>query len=157
MRCSVLALFLVGSASAFVSTQTSSARMSALSATAESTADVRQTIKRLTTDNFQESLDSMEPFLTQQAGRTFLTKSLNRLQYKAQELGMDVPADFAKDAKCMAARRAKQDAFIQAKEEERLAAEAEAAEAAADEAEEQAEESAEEEAAPVEEPELVEA
>lgn len=144
MRCStsvVALLAAVGSVNAFSSSTT---------AAATSTTQVRRTIKRLTNDNFDASLQAVEPFLTQHAGRTFYTKSLNRLFYKAAAIGCTVPADFAKQAACTAARRAKQDAFIQSKEEERLAAQAEAAAADA------AESDATEEAA-VDEPELVEA
>ena len=99
------------------------------STTAFSHAAVRKTIKHLTADNFSTSLEQMEPYLTKEAGRTLYTKSLKRLAHQAKQLGLELPTNYAKEAKCTEARRAKQDAFIQAKEEERLATEAAAAEA----------------------------
>lgn len=134
----LIAAALVGESNAFVSPslhQARSATLSAATATVEkdviSHKDVKQTIKKLTKDNVQESLDKMEPFLTQQAGMTFYQKSMHRLQQQCQKLGVDMPTDYAKEAKCTEKRREKQNAFIATKEEERLAAETEAAEAAA--------------------------
>ena len=55
-------------------------------------------------------------------------KSMRRIAVQAKALGVEMPTDYAKDAKATAKRREKQNAFIQMKEEERLAAEASAAE-----------------------------
>lgn len=115
-------------------------------------ADVKKSVKGINKENFSETLDELQPFLVNEAGQTFYNKVMRRLAFQSKELGMDLPADYAKEAKWNKSRRAKQDAFIQAKEEERLAAEA----AAAEEKEEE-EPSPVEEAAPVEQPELVEA
>ena len=113
--------------------------------------DVKKTVKRITKENYQETLDKLQPYLINEAGQTFYNKVMRRLAFQSKELGMELPAAYAKAAKWNQARRAKQDAFIQAKEEERLAAEAEAAEAEAVDKEAAVEESA------VEEKELVEA
>lgn len=144
MRCQSLILLAgaFGASEAFVSTQPLVGRSAtAMLAEADGAAvsglrmvDVRKTIDKLTKDNFEESLAKIEPFLLNEAGSTIYSKSMRRLAYRSKELGLEMPANYAKDAKCTKARREKQNAFIQAKEEERLAAEAEAAEAAAAEA-----------------------
>jgi hypothetical protein len=97
--------------------------------------DVRKTIAKLTKDNFQQSLDTIEPFLLNEAGASLYSKSIRRLDGKAKELGVEVPAGYAKEAKATAKKREKQAAFIAQKEEERMAAEVEAAQAEAAEAE----------------------
>merc|ERR1712032_629641 len=84
-------------------------------------------------DNFSSTLDEIEPFLTKDAGRTIYTKSMRRIAVKARTLGLEVPADFAKEAKCTQKRREKHDAYCQVKAEEQAAAAAEAALAEADE------------------------
>lgn len=84
---------------------------------------------RLDDKNFADTLSMVEPFLLQEAGITFYEKSIVRINRSAKRLGMDVPANFAKEAKATAKRRAKQDAFVQTKiEEAKAAAEALAAE-----------------------------
>lgn len=98
--------------------------------------DVRKTVDNLTKENFQESLDKIESFLVNEAGSSIYGKSMRRLARNAKELGLEIPASFAKEAKCTKSRREKQNAFVKGKEEERLAAEAETAadvEAAAEE------------------------
>ena len=99
---------------------------------------VHKAVRRLNASNFSQTLSDMEPFLLNEAGATIYSKSLKRIAIKASEVGVEMPAGYAKLAKATEKRRAKQDAFIARKEEERLAAEAEAAEAAAGAAEEEA-------------------
>jgi hypothetical protein len=115
-------------------------------------ADVKKSVKRINQGNFNDTLDKLQPFLVNEAGQTFYNKVMRRLAFRSKELGMELPTNYAKEAKWNQARRAKQDEFIQAKEEERLAAEAAAA---TEEKEEEESSPVEEEAAPVEEPELV--
>lgn len=97
---------------------------------------VRKAIASLTKENFSATLAEIEPFLTQEAGATVYGKSMRRIAGKAKGLGVEVPAEFAREAKCTAKRRAKQSAYCDAKTEEAAAAAAEAA--AADAAEEAA-------------------
>lgn len=112
---------------------------------------VRKSISKMTAENFESTLQEIQPFLTTDAGLTFYSKSIRRIGNKAKELGVDMPADYAVEAKATEKRREKQNAFIQQKNEEAAAAAAEAAEAKA--AEEAA--AAEEEAAAPEEAESV--
>lgn len=110
----------------------------ALSTPAPATVDqaaIRKAIAKIDKDNFSDTLSMVEPFLKNEAGITFYEKSIRRINRSAKEIGVEVPTDFAKEAKATAKRRAKQDAFIQAK----VAAAAEAAEAAAAEAADAAE------------------
>lgn len=109
-----------------------------LSATAEASATsavdrsvVRKAIMRMDKANFSETLSMVEPFLLNEAGITFYEKSMIRIKRSAKILGVDMPANFAKEAKATAKRRAKQDAFVQAKIDEAKAAAEAAAEAAA--------------------------
>jgi hypothetical protein len=94
-----------------------------------SMADVRKTINNISKDNLQASLDTIEPFLVNEAGSTLYGKSLRRLGAMAKEIGVELPASYAKEARCTKLRREKQNTFIQEKEEGRVAAEAAAAEA----------------------------
>mmetsp|Transcript_30248 Transcript_30248/g.61672 ORF Transcript_30248/g.61672 Transcript_30248/m.61672 type:complete len:166 (-) Transcript_30248:40-537(-) len=105
---------------------------------------LKRLINRMSKESFSQTLDEIEPFLQNEAGITFYSKSLRRISSKAKMLGATVPSDFAKGAVSTKKRREKQDAFIQQKEEERLAAEAEAAEAPEEVAEESEEAPAEE-------------
>lgn len=91
---------------------------------------VRKAIMRINKDNFSETLAMVEPFLVKESGITFYDKSMNRIKKSAKALGVEVPANFAKEAKATEKRRSKQDAFIQAKIEEARAAEEAAQEAA---------------------------
>mmetsp|Transcript_22168 Transcript_22168/g.40723 ORF Transcript_22168/g.40723 Transcript_22168/m.40723 type:complete len:167 (+) Transcript_22168:69-569(+) len=95
---------------------------------------VKNAIASLTKDNFSATLTEIEPFLTKEAGMNIYIKSMKRITVKAAALGVDVPANFAKEAKCTEKRRAKQSAYCQVKTDEAAAAVAEAAEAAAAEA-----------------------
>lgn len=90
---------------------------------------VRKAISKMTAETFASTLSDIEPFLLNEAGISFHTKSLRRIGHQAKELGMDVPENYAKEAKATAKRREKQDAFIKVKIEEAAAAEAAAAEA----------------------------
>lgn len=113
---------------------------------------VRKAISKLDKDNFASTLTEVEPFLLKEAGITFYSKSIRRIENAAKELGVEMPKDYALDAKATAKRREKQNAFIQVKIEEAEAAAAEAAAAedeAAPEAEAAAEEVTEESAEPV--------
>jgi hypothetical protein len=154
MRCSVLLLLAAfGVADAFVSkpsfarpcvavaladvaeaTETDEAAVvewPAFEPSGLSMADIRKTISKISKDNFQASLDTIEPFLVNEAGSTIYGKSLRRLGAKAKDAGFELPASYAKEARCTKQRRDKQNTFIQEKEEERVAAEAAAAEEAA--------------------------
>lgn len=93
--------------------------------------EVRKSISSLTTDNFSQTLSTIEPFLLNDAGTTFYAKSMKRISVQAKALGVEVPTGYALDAAATEKRRVKQDAFIKTKEEERLAAEADSAEAEA--------------------------
>ncbi|EJK60540.1 hypothetical protein THAOC_19084 [Thalassiosira oceanica] len=92
---------------------------------------VRRAISSVTKDNFSATLTEIEPFLLEDTGITFYKKSMRRLGMKARVLGVEMPADYARDAKCTAKRREKQDAFCQIKAEEAAAAAAAAEEEAA--------------------------
>lgn len=94
-------------------------------------AAVRKHIDNLDASNFDSTLETLEPFFLNEAGSSFYSKSLKRIQRTATVLGKNVPEQYAFAAKCTAKKRAKQDAFIQTKEAERLEAEREAAEASA--------------------------
>ena len=91
---------------------------------------VRKTIAKLSAENFEASLETIEPFLANDAGATIYAKSMRRISAMAKQVGKEIPSGYAKEAKATAKRREKQDAFIKTKEEERLAAEAAASEAA---------------------------
>ena len=98
--------------------------------------DVRESIRKLTKDNMSSVLSDIEPYLLNEAGTTFYSKSMNRISAKAKAFGADVPSGYAKAAKATAKRREKQDAFVKAKiAEAEEAAAAAAAEAAAAEGE----------------------
>merc|ERR1712238_9531 len=77
----------------------------AATATAETTtptidrALIRKEIAGVTKDNFDATLQKVEPFLLTEAGATFYTKCMTRLQSNAKELGVAVPPNFAKEAK----------------------------------------------------------
>lgn len=100
---------------------------------------VRKSIDNLTAENFETTLNELEPFFLNEAGASIYAKSMRRIARNAKALGVTMPDKYAFEAKCTAKKRSKQDAFIQVKEEERLEAEAATGEAEA----------------PVEEPELV--
>jgi len=85
---------------------------------------IRKEIEGLTSDNFDATLKKIEPFLLNDAGATFHTKCMKRIQRNAKVIGATIPTTFAKEAKATEKRRMKQKAFIESKE-------AEAAEAAA--------------------------
>lgn len=95
------------------------------------TTTVRKSIDTATKDNFAAVTAEVEPFLLEQAGVSFYSKSVRRLNNKAKAFGIELPAEYAKAAKCTEARRAKQDAFVKAKITE--AAEAAEEEAPAEE------------------------
>ena len=80
---------------------------------------VRKSISDMTAENFSSTLSTIEPFLLNDAGSTIYAKSMKRINVRAKFLGVEVPANYAKDAKATAKRREKQNAFIQVKEEER--------------------------------------
>jgi hypothetical protein len=100
-----------------------------------SQASIRKSIEQMTAENFDATLKEIEPFLSKEAGATFLSKSQRRIARNAKVFGKTVPSDYLKEAKATAKRREKQAAFIQAKIEEAAAAAEEAAAAAAAEAE----------------------
>ncbi|CAB9496845.1 expressed unknown protein [Seminavis robusta] len=105
--------------------------------------EVRRAVHSLNKENFETTLADLEPYFLNEAGSSLYAKSMRRISARADALGVEVPAGYAKEAKVTQKRREKQNAFIQTKEEERMAAEAEAEAEAAD--------ATEEEAAPVEE------
>jgi len=86
---------------------------------------VRKAISSVTKDNFSATLTEIEPFLLEDTGIAFYKKSMRRLGVKAKALGVEMPADYAKGAKCTAKRREKQNAFCQMKAEEAASAEPE--------------------------------
>ncbi|KAL7538858.1 hypothetical protein ACHAXR_010411 [Thalassiosira sp. AJA248-18] len=135
----------VASASAFVPAAKAPQSTQLNIATKGKIGPVRKAIASITADNFSSTLDEIEPFLTKEAGMSIYSKSMRRIAAKAKEVGVDVPENFAKEAKCTQKRREKQNTYCQAKAEEAASAAAEAAEAEA-EAEPEAEESTEEEA-----------
>eukprot|EP00536_Pseudo-nitzschia_multiseries_P004446 jgi/Psemu1/188100/e_gw1.74.82.1 len=114
----------IASASAFTTSSAVGRPDLALGATAIQTA--RKQIAGLTKDNFAATLKEVEPFLLNEAGATIYAKSLRRIGVQAKELGAEVPADFAKDAKATKKRRERQDAYVKGKIAE--AADAEEAE-----------------------------
>lgn len=92
----------------------------------------RKSIAAITKDNFSSTLTEIEPFLIEEAGMSIYTKSMRRISAKAKEFGVEIPATFAKDAKCMEKRREKQTAYCEAKAEAAAAAAAAEAEAKAE-------------------------
>jgi len=102
---------------------------------------VRKSIHNLTVENFSKTLTEIEPFLQQNAGQSFYTKSIRRISRNAKFLGVTVPEGYAKNSNALKKKFIKQGLFIEKKEAERVeteaaaAAEAEAAKAAAAEAE----------------------
>mmetsp|Transcript_46603 Transcript_46603/g.52607 ORF Transcript_46603/g.52607 Transcript_46603/m.52607 type:complete len:168 (-) Transcript_46603:202-705(-) len=113
---------LMGRCSSSSMTNTALASEAAATATEETktpTIDralIRKEIAGLTKDNFDATLQKIEPFLLTDAGATFHTKCMKRLQRNAKVLGATVPTTFAKEAKATEKRRMKQKAFIEAKE-----------------------------------------
>lgn len=147
----------MATASAFVPAANKAPQSTRLNvATKGKTRPFRKALSKLDKENFSTTLAEVEPFLTTEAGMSIYKKSMKRIAVRASALGVEVPSDYAKDAKCTKKRREKQDEYCKAKSEEAAAAAAEAAEAEAQGAEEEA--VAEEEAAvEEEEPALVEA
>jgi hypothetical protein len=92
---------------------------------------IKKSIDRLSKENFSSTLDSLEPYLLNEAGGNFYAKCMRRIARQAKHLGVEMPADYAKEAKATEKRRLKQDAFIKAKLEE-LAAASESEEPVAD-------------------------
>ena len=88
---------------------------------------IRKSNAGLNKDNFSSTLAEIEPFLFKEAGRTLYVKSLRRIAVRASALDVEVPGGYAKEAKCTAKRREKQDAYCKAKAEEAAAAAAEEA------------------------------
>ena len=117
-------------------------------------APFRRALSSLSKENFTSTLSEVESFLTDEAGSTLYVKSMRRIAVKAKALGVDVPTNYAKDAKSTTKRRAKQDAYCSAKTEAAAAAvaEAKAAEEAAIEEAKAAAEAASAAASVVEEP-----
>jgi hypothetical protein len=130
MRIASFLLSLSGAA-AFAPTFGVSTRGNSALAAAASMKDVRKSISGLTKDNMSTVLSEVEPFLLQEAGSSFYSKSLKRISVKAKAVGAEVPAGFAKAAKATTKRREKQDTFVKAKIAEAEAAAAAAAEEAA--------------------------
>jgi hypothetical protein len=134
-----LLLALVGSAQAFTTvapfgvTEKSQALFMAKkeASTPSAMASARTAIGGLTKENFSATLSTVEPFLLNDAGQTFYTKSMKRITVKAKAVGAEVPVGYAKAAKATLKKREKQDAFIKVKEDEKAAA-AEEAKAAAE-------------------------
>jgi hypothetical protein len=89
--------------------------------------DVRKAIDNLDKDNFDSTLQTLEPYLVNEARSTMYKKSVQRIAVRAKALGVEMPEKYAFEAKATLKKREKQNAFIQQKEEERLAAEAAAA------------------------------
>ena len=94
---------------------------------------VRRQIAKMDSSSFSSSLDTLEPFLLNEAGATFYAKCMKRIAQKAKELEVALPENYALEARATSKRRAKQNEFIAAKQAEA----AEAAEAAAEEEGEQ--------------------
>merc|ERR1719330_2290438 len=67
-------------------------------------ATVKKQIDGLTKDNFSSTLTEIEPFLTKEAGVSIYKKSMRRISTKATAFGVELPSDFAKDAKATAKR-----------------------------------------------------
>ena len=78
-------------------------------------APFRRALSSLSKENFTSTLSEVESFLTDEAGSTLYVKSMRRIAVKAKALGVDVPTNYAKDAKSTTKRRAKQDAYCSAK------------------------------------------
>jgi len=70
--------------------------------------DVRKAVDSLDKDNFSQTLDELESFLTHEAGSSLYAKSMRRLNVRAQALGLEIPADYAKEAKATQKKREKQ-------------------------------------------------
>ena len=123
-----ISTIMAGGAQAFTVVTPSAGASSALSMSADAAtsskmgvSSVRKSISNLTAENFSSTLSEIESFLLNDAGVTFYAKSMRRINTSAKALGVEVPTDYAKEAKATEKRRAKQDAFIQVKEEERYA------------------------------------
>ncbi len=92
---------------------------------------VRKAIDGLNSENFYQTLQTIEPFLLNDAGTTAYAKCMHRIKRTARTLKIDLPANYALPAVATTKRREKLSAYIQTKEEARIAAEAKAAEEAA--------------------------
>jgi hypothetical protein len=88
--------------------------------------NARKAIGTMTKENFSETLTKVEPFLVNDVGATFYTKSIKRIAVKAKAFGTEIPAGYAAASKATLKKREKQDAFIATKEEAKVAAEEEA-------------------------------
>lgn len=91
--------------------------------------EVRRYIKRLNKDNFSSTLTTIEPYLLNEVGASAYSKLIKDIWWQAKNLGVELPTDYAKEAKATAKRRSKQDAFIQKKLAEAAAKAAEDEEA----------------------------
>jgi hypothetical protein len=145
MKVIVALSLLFASSQAFTSTPfgvqraQSSVCMSAAEASTEiDRSSIRKSIANLSADNFSSTLSEIEPFLVNEAGRTTYVKSLRRIGQRSRALKVDMPENYAKEAKTTAKRREKQNTFVQTKIEEAAAAATQAAEEAAAAAEEAA-------------------
>lgn len=114
----------VCSASAFMVPTVSQQSSTSLYATATKgkVSKVKTSISNITIDSFSSTLTEIEPFLTKDAGNSIYKKSMQRINAKAKMLGVEVPAGYAKEAKCTEKRREKQDSYCKAKAEEAAAA-----------------------------------
>uniref|UniRef100_A0A7S0C0V4 RxLR effector protein n=1 Tax=Proboscia inermis TaxID=420281 RepID=A0A7S0C0V4_9STRA len=97
--------------------------------------DVKSALKKLSKENFSETLTTIEPYMLNDAGSTFYRKTMKRLAVQAKHFGTSIPNKYAYDAATTEKARTKQNEFIAKKEEERKQAEEEAAAAAVAEAE----------------------
>jgi len=112
MRLSQFALLLlaVGGAQAFAPSPTfvSRTRTAALSMTAETHIskdfaagsgmnehDIPILIKNLSKENFEESLEMLEPLLTVECVGDICDDYISQLKDKASEIGMEIPAGYA--------------------------------------------------------------
>ena len=111
----IIAAASIASASAFVPAAKTPQSTQLHIATKGTVSPVKKSISGLTKDNFDSTLKEIEDFLTKEAGSAIYKKSMKRINVKASALGVSVPADYAKDAKCTKKRREKQDAYCKAK------------------------------------------
>ena len=94
-----LSLLLVGGAAAFAPTMPFAIQRypkRSLEMAASSEKEVRQAISQLQPSNVQETLDSIEPFLRDEASAKFYATAKSRLSSKAWAMGVAIPENFAK-------------------------------------------------------------
>jgi hypothetical protein len=115
MRSIIFFCLSIVGAAAFAPTFGGTSRSNTALSAASSMKEVRKMISGMNKDNMSKVLSDVEPFLLNNAGASFYSKSMKRIAVKAKAASADLPTTFAKAAKATTKRREKQDEFVKSK------------------------------------------